>query len=313
MRVAMAARVRIGCDRQVPPETGRDDVLEREQDSSPEKPAVPRPVLEKVHGAWSNVKMCPESTAHAARRSRRIRTLVADDEPLARELLGNLVRRDPELELVGAAASGAETLAAVRQYTPELLLLDIQMPCLDGISVAEQLTGSENSPYIIFVTAHDSFALQAFEVAVRDYLVKPVGKRRFATAIRRAKRELSGQGSTSGTKATLTVRSGDELVSLEPEDVIWVEAANQYVRLHTRSRKFVVSQSLRQFARNLPEQQFVRIHRSTLVNLQHITGIRNSDGRYRAEMSDGSLQDIARNRKSLVPDLLARARENAGK
>lgn len=258
--------------------------------------------------------MYPESATRSPRRTRRVRTLVADDEPLARELLGNLVRRDPELELVGAAASGADTLAAVRQHAPDLLLLDIQMPCLDGISVAEQLAGMATSPYIIFVTAHDTFALQAFEVAVRDYLVKPVSKRRFATAIRRAKQALLVQDpEPTARPAPLTVRSGEELVSLEPDDVIWVEAANQYVRLHTRNREFVVSQSLRQFARDLPARGFARIHRSTLINQRHLTAVRASDGRYRAEMSDGSLHDIARNRKSLVPELLASARRNTNK
>jgi len=277
----------------------------------PGKIAIPKQNLENGRDAWSNGRMCPETAAQTTRPVRRIRTLVADDEPLARELLGNFVRRDPGLEWVGEAASGAETLTAVRQYAPELLLLDIQMPSLDGISVAEQLAGMAAAPYIIFVTAHDNFALQAFEVAVRDYLVKPVSKRRFATAIRRARQALSGTSIETGTAATLTVRNGDELTSLEPDDIVWVEAANQYVRLHTGNREFVVSQSLRQFARDLPRRQFARIHRSTLINLRHIVGVRTNDGRYRVEMSDDSLLDIARSRKSLVPDLLAQARRNA--
>ncbi len=243
----------------------------------------------------------------ASRRSRRIRTLIADDESLARELLTNLVRRDPELELVGAAASGAEALAGVQAFSPDLLLLDIQMPSLDGISVAEQLSGSEKCPYIVFVTAHDTFAIQAFEVAARDYLVKPLSKRRFATAMQRAKSEILGDDISTNElgESPFTVRSGETLVSLLPSDVVWVEAANQYVRIHTvASRVFVVSQSLRQFAQRLPSRSFSRIHRSTLINKQHIAAVLSSEGRYRAQLSDGSVHDIARNRKSMVKDLL---------
>lgn len=254
--------------------------------------------------------MCPATSARNVTRQPRIRTLVADDEPLARDLMSNLVRRDADLELVGAVATGSEALAAVADYEPQLLLLDIQMPSLDGISVAEQLAAKETTPYIIFVTAHDSYALQAFEVAVRDYLVKPVSKRHFAAAIRRAKQRIGG--GEGERPEPLVVRNGDAMVSLLPEDIVWVEAANQYVRLHTSNNaEYLLSQSLRQFARNISDQAFVRIHRSTLINKQHVRGILNSEGRYQAEMTDGTVLDIARNRKALVTELLACSRENA--
>lgn len=255
--------------------------------------------------------MCPALVQSRLKHYRPIRTVVADDEPLARELMGNLVRRDPLLDLVATAGSGSEALAAVQEFKPQLLLLDIQMPSLDGISVAEQLAGRNVSPYIIFVTAHDSFALQAFEVGVRDYIVKPVSKRRFNAAIRRARDELDGLLATDPDEDQMTVRDGDALVNLLPADIVWVSAANQYVQIHTvDGNRYVVSQSLRQFSLGLPAQQFSRIHRSTLINRAHLTGILNRQGKYRAEMSDGSIHDIARNRKSLVPELLSRAREN---
>lgn len=254
--------------------------------------------------------MRPESLAHLTKHPRRVRTLVVDDEPLARELMSGLVRRDPDLELVGVAASGSEALAAIENVSPHLVLLDVQMPSLDGISVAEQLAGKETAPYIIFVTAHDSFALQAFEVAVRDYLVKPVSKSRFAAAIRRAKHEINA--AIADKPEPLIVRSGEALKSLLPDDIVWVGAANQYVCLHTVDKhEYMISQSLRQFARNLSDKTFTRIHRSTLINKRHLTGVTQSDGSYHAVMSDGTEHSIARNRKSLLSDLLACARENA--
>lgn len=253
--------------------------------------------------------MCPEQIAQNRHAQRRIPTLVVDDEPLARELLSSLVRRDPELELVGTASRGSEALTAVEELAPQLLLLDIQMPSLDGISVAEQLAGKPNAPYIIFVTAHDSFALQAFEVAVRDYLVKPISKRRFAAAIRRAKQTIGGHSPTRPDP--IDVRNGDALVRLFPEDIVWVAAANQYVQLHTANGdEFMLSQSLRQFASNLSDKSFTRIHRSTLINRQHLAGVLSSNGHYRVEMTDGSVHNIARNRKALLPGLLASLREN---
>ena len=244
---------------------------------------------------------------------RPIRTLVADDEPLARELAGNLVRRNPALELVGSAATGAETLRAVAELSPDLLLLDIEMPNLDGIAVAEAIARSKPQPYVIFVTAHDEFALKAFEVSARDYLVKPVSKRRFAQAIQRARHEIVERIPNARQPAIdpVLVRSGEELVSLLPDDVIWVGAANQYVNVHTTGgRDYVVAQSLRQFGQSLPGDGFARIHRSTLVNKRHLEAVLASDGRYRVRMSDGTTHDVARNRKPLLAELLTAAREN---
>ena len=221
----------------------------------------------------------------------------------------SLARRDPDLELVGTAASGSETLTAVEHFAPHLLLLDIHMPSLDGIAVAEQLRSKNPAPYIIFVTAHDSFALQAFEFAVRDYLVKPVSKQRFSAAIRRAKQEISA--AIEDRPEPIMVRDGESLVSLMPNDIVWVGAANQYVRLHTlRNDEFMLSQSLRQFTCKLSDRSFTRIHRSTLINKVHVENVLSSHGSYRVKMADGSIHSIARNRKSLVSELLECARRN---
>ncbi len=259
--------------------------------------------------------MCPAPAIPARGGPRRVRTLVADDEPLARDLVSNLVRRDPELELVAAAASGAEALAAIRDLSPDLVLLDVQMPCLDGVSVAEQLAGLSPAPYVIFVTAHDTYALKAFEVSVRDYIVKPIARHRFAAAVARAKRALTlapAAPADAGAAQAMTVRSGEQVISVLHADIVWVAAANQYVRLHVADgHQYVVAKSLRQFAQGLDPATFMRIHRSTLINLAHLTSVLGRDGRYRVVMSDGTQHDVARNRKALVPDLVTRTRENA--
>jgi two-component system LytT family response regulator len=131
--------------------------------------------------------------------------------------------------------------------------------------------------------------------------------------MRRARREILGDDVSSVTKSLpIVVRNGEALISLLPEDIVWVGAANQYVELHTRGDgEYVVSQSLRQFSRELPGGSFVRIHRSTLINPRHIVAVLNSDGRYRVQMRDGSTHDIARNRRPLVASLLASAHENS--
>ncbi|MEM9056558.1 MAG: LytTR family DNA-binding domain-containing protein [Pseudomonadota bacterium] len=250
------------------------------------------------------------NNTHPAGTPARIATVIADDEPLARDLLANLVRREADLELVGAAATGSEALRAVEQSRPELLLLDIQMPSLDGLSVAEQLASLPRSPYTIFVTAHDAFALQAFEVSVRDYLVKPINRQRFSAAIRRAKYAINTR--LAAREEPLIVKQGDTVSSVLPSDIVWVAAANQYVVLHTtHGDEFVLSKTLRQFSKALCRTTFARVHRSTVINTRHLTSVQHRDGRYRVQMSDGSAHALARNRRALLNELLACARENA--
>lgn len=254
--------------------------------------------------------MIPNNSGDVSRSPHRIRTLVADDELLARELISRMVQRNSDLELVGTAASGAEALCAIERLTPQLVLLDIQMPNLDGFSVAEQLAGLDNIPYIIFVTAHDEFALRAFDVAVRDYLVKPVNKSRFASAIHRAKVAID---SVSAQRTqSIVVQCGATIKSLMPDEVVWVSAANQYVCIHSLEKhEYTMSQTLRQFSLKLPASTFIRIHRSTLINKHHVVNVSKHKGAYSVTLTDGSQHSIARSRKSLLTELLSAAKSHS--
>ncbi|GAB4191565.1 MAG: LytTR family DNA-binding domain-containing protein [Wenzhouxiangellaceae bacterium] len=266
------------------------------------------------------------------------KTLVADDEALARELLCTLVQREPGLSLVGQCEDGLQVLQYLRHEPVDLLLLDIQMPGLNGMQLARQLTAAETSPYIIFITAYQQHAIEAFEHQALDYLVKPVAKQRFAAAIGRAVQVLRQQqivdlaqrmlavtaalpgtamtesdSSAPGPPTTITVRRGEELIRLLPTQIVWVEAASQYVYLHTRQGRFMLTETLGGFTRQLPAQHFIRVHRSALINLNAIDKISQKPNKlYQIRLNDGALIPLARSRNHLLPTLLEWASRNRG-
>lgn len=266
------------------------------------------------------------------REPQTIRTIVVDDEPPARRLLASLVRSDRELELVGQYVNGAAALAAIESNPAELVLLDVQMPALDGLSFVESLPVEGPMPHIIFVTAHDTYAVRAFELEALDYLLKPVEKARFRTSIERAKeairqRRISdltdqimrlAQGSSSAVEAedlgdSLIVRKGDELVEVGRDEIVWVEAANQYVRIHTCETTHVLAESLSAFAERRLDPGFVRIHRSTIVNPSHVVKVMpQPNGTHAIELSTGITVTVARGRKELVPRLLHLSKNGGG-
>lgn len=260
-----------------------------------------------------------------------ISTLVVDDEELARNLIATLVRRDHELLLVGECDNGADALDVIDEQRPDLVFLDVQMPLLNGIGVAETLAGKSHRPYLIFVTAYDEFAIKAFELEALDYLVKPIEKQRFQRSVMRAKsairrREMlqlterllrlrehhtSGTTPDAAPAQELTVRHGDTVLQLTTDDVVWVEAANQYVHIHTRTQRFTVSESLGQYAKRIRDPRFFRIHRSALANgaaVERVTKRRN--GTHRLHLDNGETLVVARSRAAIVPDLLRVARQS---
>ena len=241
-----------------------------------------------------------------------IRTLIIDDEPLARDLLARWVRQDPRLRLVGEASDGDEALDMIERTRAQLLFLDIQMPGMDGVEALRKVRARGLNPYVIFVTAWDQHAVEAYDLAAGDYLVKPVRKARFAAAVRRARRTLDERAhyeSVHNAQSPLLIRDGDRTTPVAPNSILWVEAASQYARVHTSEADYLVSRPLAVVASELPESQFLRVHRSALVNLSAIRHLRSDHGNYLLELSNGSQVPVARSRRK---ELLSSLRHSGG-
>jgi two-component system LytT family response regulator len=198
----------------------------------------------------------------------KIRAAVVDDEPLARSNLKILLGRDPEVELVSECGGGAEALREIRRKRPELVFLDVQMPECDGFDVLEQLGGNLPAA-LVFVTAYDQYALQAFEAGALDYLLKPFDDARFALALKRAKQRIA-QGRPSRVER-LAIKNAGEMVFLKVAEIDWIEAADYYVCLHVGARTHLLRRSMAEVERELEVEKFCRVHRSAIVNLERVT------------------------------------------
>jgi two-component system, LytTR family, response regulator len=263
----------------------------------------------------------------------KIRTLIVDDEPLAREGLALLLARDPEIEIVGESADGAAALLAIRHQHPDIVFLDVQMPKHDGFEVLGALAPAER-PIVVFATAYDQYAIRAFEACAVDYLLKPFSDDRFAQALARAKGEwkqrrtadvgsqveallahvrvLTGSAPFGpggpATRATgaaaparaeyaerIIVKSGGDLHFVKTSDVLWLEAQGDFVKVQTVGQPQLVRETLQSMERKLDGGRFVRIHRSFLVNIEHIRRVAPAlYGDHTVVMSDGSKLRLSR-------------------
>jgi two-component system LytT family response regulator len=212
-------------------------------------------------------------------------TLIVDDEPLAREGLRMLLAGDPEVAAIHEARDGREAVAAILNARPDLVFLDVQMPEMDGFAVVGQV-GAERMPAVVFVTAHDRYAIQAFEINAIDYLLKPVTGERFAQALARAKARLASRPVDEANRQILSlletiasprrylkrlaVRSAGKTVFVDAEDVDWIEAAENYVQLHTGRASHLIHVTMNAFEKSLDPEIFLRIHRSVIVNVRRI-------------------------------------------
>jgi two-component system, LytTR family, response regulator len=215
----------------------------------------------------------------------KIRTLIVDDESLARDRLRQLLQLESEIEIVGECADGVAAVEAIRQSAPELIFLDIHMPELDGFGVLEAIE-VEPMPVVVFVTAHDKFALRAFEVHAVDYLLKPFDRERFSTALRHALEHVKHREDNALAQRQLAllnelkpapkladrlaVKSGGRVVFIKTIDIDWIDAAHNYVELHAGKESHLLRQTLDALEARLSPEQFVRISRSTIVNLERI-------------------------------------------
>ena len=221
-----------------------------------------------------------------------VRTLIVEDERLARARLTRLLRQRDDVEIVGSAADGDEAVELIAGARPELLLLDIQMPSRGGFEVLDPLEDDE-LPFVIFTTAFSEHALRAFEVHALDYLLKPFDEERLHAAIDRAVKIVRGTREFNEGRAPLTrliVREPGRILFLDAGDVDWIEAAENYVYLHAGPRKHLVRGTIKSFAERLDPARFVRIHRSAIVNLARVRELvsRTAHGDYEVVMADGT-------------------------
>ncbi len=263
-----------------------------------------------------------------------IRVLIADDEPLAREGLKGLCEKDPDLEVVGECADGRAAAAAVEQIEPDLLLLDVQMPGMDGFEVLRAV-GPDRMPHVIFVTAYDQFALRAFEVHALDYLLKPFSDKRFFEAIARAKQAVhqEGQGDLHarllnllravglekqpveesahvGTQAVavtdrfvsrIAVKEKGRVVLVRTDDINWIEAADYCAKLHVREKAYVIRESMKSLAARLDPARFFAVSRSAIVNLDRVREIQSfARGSQIVILSDGTQVMLSRTRREAL-------------
>jgi two-component system response regulator AlgR len=231
-----------------------------------------------------------------------LRVLIADDEPLAAERLQLLLARIEGIDLVGTATDGDSTVRMAEALTPDLLLLDIAMPGLDGIGVARALANSHPSPAVIFITAFDQFAVAAFEVEAVDYLMKPVEPARLERSLKRGRdylerRESKPVGRSVSSPHLQEFWASDltGLVRIASRDIDRVSAERDYMRLHVGRRSWLIHHSMAALEEGLDPELFVRLHRSAIVRKDFITGFtRNPSGRWIARLADGCEQPVGR-------------------
>jgi two-component system, LytTR family, response regulator len=254
---------------------------------------------------------------------KKIRTLIADDEPLARERIATLLRAEEDIEVIGECADGSRAAAAIQQLTPDLVFLDIQMPGADGFDVI-QTVGADRMPNVVFVTAYDKYALKAFDVHALDYLLKPFDRTRFQKALSRARdhieRQQTGdlgrrllalvQDLKSDTQRIdrLVVKSGGRVFFLRTDEIDWIEAAGNYVRLHLSAESHLFRETMNALEARLDPQRFVRIHRSRIVNIERIQELQPwFNGEYAVILRNGTKLTLSRGYREKLQERLGKA------
>ncbi|HUQ83560.1 MAG TPA: LytTR family DNA-binding domain-containing protein [Gemmatimonadaceae bacterium] len=264
-----------------------------------------------------------------------IRVVAVDDEPLALAGLRGLLARDPEMDVVALCDSGEEAVDVIRATTPDLVLLDIQMPEMDGFDVVRNV-GADRMPPVIFVTAFDRFAVRAFDVSAVDYLLKPFDDERFTLALERAKRavrqpngadvsaqlagllrlvQAQGRPPVAATRADADAPEARRLVIRLPgrtlfvpyREIAWIEGADYCARVHVGRKSHLLRESLRSLSSRLDPHQFVRIHRSAIVNVARVRELRAGDGSDGvAVLDDGTELRVGRGRRTVLEQMLER-------
>jgi two-component system LytT family response regulator len=250
----------------------------------------------------------------------KIQTLIVDDEPLAREGIRMLIEHDAEIAVIGECANGQQAISAITEQRPDLVFLDIQMPEVSGFEVLEAI-GAQSLPCVIFVTAYDKYALRAFEVHALDYLLKPFTSERFQSALERAKAQIKSRGGEQLNQRLvrlledihkdktylerLVVKSAGRIFFLNVEEIDWIEAAENYVRLHTGRESHLIHGTMNKIASRLDPAQFLRIHRSTIINVRRIKELQPMfHGEYVVTLRDGTQLNSGRSYRQKLQSLL---------
>jgi two-component system, LytTR family, response regulator len=251
-----------------------------------------------------------------------IRALIADDEALARKFIRQMLKDDHDVEIVGECSNGKEAVAMIRKQNPDLVLLDVQMPEMDGFAVLESI-GVERLPEIIFATAYEQYAIRAFELHALDYLLKPFDQARFKDAIKHAKERFRSERQDEGRTQIsallesiknksqyldrLMIKASGRITFLSTDEINWIEADDKYVHLHTGKISPMVRQTLSAMETQLDPRKFRRIHRSAIVNVERIKELQPLfNGEHSILLEDGTKLTLSRNYKDKLFELLGK-------
>ncbi len=260
------------------------------------------------------------------RDPRRIRALIVDDEALARKRIKSLLANDSDIEVIEECSDGQKAVEAIRALAPDLVFLDVQMPVMNGFDVIRTI-GTERMPAIIFVTAYDQYAVQAFEVHAVDYLLKPFNRARFEKTVTHAKTLVgrSQSGAFNGELLTLLgslqrkqemqerfmIKSAGRIVFLRAEDIDWMETVGNYVRLHVGRDSHLMRETMNGLELRLDPQKFMRIHRSTIVNIDRVKELQPwAKGEYVVIMREGARLTMSRRYRERLHKLLSKSTAN---
>lgn len=257
----------------------------------------------------------------------QIRTIIVDDEPLGRSRIAALLEDEDDIDIVGQCGDGAEASRVIEESKPDLLFLDVQIPEMTGFELLDSLDHT-NPPVVIFVTAHDEFALRAFDVHALDYLLKPFDDERFYRALDRAREHLrdhdaatlrrrlkdflqdtteiqNGHASEHRRLTRIVVKEGDRILFLKVDDIDWIEAADYYAKIHVGSAAYMIRETLANLEQQLDPERFVRIHRSSIVNLDRVQEMQPwFHGAFVVMLEDGTELRLSRSRREHLQSLL---------
>jgi two-component system LytT family response regulator len=248
-----------------------------------------------------------------------IRVLIVDDEPLAREKIRTLLTRATGFEVVLECANGEEALIAIRRERPELVFLDVQMPGLTGIQVLERL-GSEAPPAVVFVTAFDQYAVRAFEFHAVDYLLKPVDRERFQTAMERVAKRLKSHkpddiqaklgamlaDMKAGAKQPerIPIKNNGKILFISLSEIDWISSADNYVELHVGTHSYLLRETMNSISQRLPPEQFVRVSRTAIVAVNRVQELQPLfHGEYSINLKNGVKVTLSRSHRDQLPRL----------